>query len=55
MSAHCGLAVEGTFRTHCERQVIEMLMIQIGKDFCDEVSSEEWTRRLRKLAVKTKV
>ena len=32
-----------------------MLMIQIGKDFCDEVSSEEWTRRLRKLAVKTKV
>merc|ERR1711865_490056 len=35
-------------------KVIEMLMIQIGKDFCDEVSSEEWTRRLRKLAVKTK-
>lgn len=35
-------------------KVIEMLMIQIGKPFCDEVSSEEWTRRLRKLAVKTK-
>eukprot|EP00656_Telonema_subtile_P051494 TRINITY_DN6939_c0_g1_i4.p1 TRINITY_DN6939_c0_g1~~TRINITY_DN6939_c0_g1_i4.p1 ORF type:complete len:443 (+),score=165.31 TRINITY_DN6939_c0_g1_i4:67-1395(+) len=35
-------------------KVIEMLMIQIGKVFCDEVSSEEWTRRLRKLVVKTK-
>jgi len=35
-------------------KVIEMLMIQIGKEFCDEVSSEEWTRRLRKLVVKTK-
>merc|ERR1711907_610301 len=35
-------------------KVIEMLMIQIGKPFCEAVSSEEWTRRLRKLATKTK-
>merc|ERR1711934_250203 len=35
-------------------KVIEMLMIQIGKEFCEAVSSEEWTRRLRKLATKTK-
>ena len=35
-------------------QVMEMLMVQSGKVFCEAVASEEWARRLGKLILHTK-